>query len=494
MNRPRLCLSTTLLVTVSSSSLLRSSSSSSKLRHSNPSNEDNHPHCSHLQSLLETSVHSHGCLSIQPVPTPTSSHGYPGLSSTSDPCNMFEPGSRTHEQTLQEMGLNALKQMYEKTESNLCEELIERMLPTLLNDDTFTTSSSFPVGAFTASKLSDCHKLKTKKEEMDEMWRTALRESTFVQSDVDAVTSAAAEQTETTETSGEVETRQLGNSATEGVSGAAEESASGTAEEGASGAAAEEPVAEDSSGSGSAGDATAVEESATEGASGAAGEDEDADKGTSNTNVQQADIEETSTEETNTNTPNQTRFQTTSSKSTSIDKSNELEKDEMEAEQKENVEEARREKVAAEQRIAYAKTLRKQVEDLEKQVEQENVAFLQVHERSLTPDWWSNDEIECEKRVDNLQKIDFNESAAEYDQLNTQCTVARAELKTYIRNELSKPNKEIQPVELQTFLNTQNLPIDIDKGICHLFKSTSIAGAVVQGGTSNCPKCPKCNC
>ena len=464
---------------------------------------------------------------------------------------MFEPGSRTHEQTLQEMGLNALKQMYEKTESNLCEELIERMLPTLLNDDTFTTSSSFPVGAFTASKLSDCHKLKTKKEEMDEMWRTALRESTFVQSDVDAVTSAAAEQTETTETSGEVETRQLGNSATEGVSGAAEESASGTAEEGASGAAAEEPVAdadsgsgsagdataveesategasgaaedsasgtaeegasgaaeegasgaaaeepvaEDSSGSGSAGDATAVEESATEGASGAAGEDEDADKGTSNTNVQQADIEETSTEETNTNTPNQTRFQTTSSKSTSIDKSNELEKDEMEAEQKENVEEARREKVAAEQRIAYAKTLRKQVEDLEKQVEQENVAFLQVHERSLTPDWWSNDEIECEKRVDNLQKIDFNESAAEYDQLNTQCTVARAELKTYIRNELSKPNKEIQPVELQTFLNTQNLPIDIDKGICHLFKSTSIAGAVVQGGTSNCPKCPKCNC
>ena len=61
------------------------------------------------------------------------------------------------------------------------------------------------------------------------------------------MTSAAAEQTETTETSGEVETRQLGNSATEGVSGAAEESASGTAEEGASGAAAEEPVAEDSS-------------------------------------------------------------------------------------------------------------------------------------------------------------------------------------------------------------------------------------------------------
>ena len=368
-------------------------------------------HCSHLHSLFlnlhesskmttSISTYTHGCMSLTQGPD-----------DKEDPCNMFEPGSKQHTETLQEMGLNALKQQYENTETALCSEIIDRMMPSILNDDAVTQSSNFPAGVFKASSLKECYELKQTQTKLDHMWRTAIQESKYVQSDV--------------ETGDQEEKKDDGGN--EGVQ--MEDSVSGTP--------------------------TSIEAEA------------EAD---GNTNAN-ANAREDSTA----SATHEARFHAARNV---VDKGAELEHAEIAAERKENIEEARRERLAAKQQRDYAKALHHQVVELERQVKDGNdVVSTPTHaptflELSGSPtSWWSDDESECEDRVNKLTSIDYNQLRDDYDQLNSKCTDAQAELKQFIRMQLSQPRKNVEPPELQVFFSTQGLPVNLDQGLCNLYQN-----------------------
>jgi hypothetical protein len=76
---------------------------------------------------------------------------YPTLKETG-PCSVFDKGVKTTEQRVADLGYQSLKKMYESTEDQVCHQLIQRILPLLLADVPVLLSKGFPSGVFASGQ------------------------------------------------------------------------------------------------------------------------------------------------------------------------------------------------------------------------------------------------------------------------------------------------------------------------------------------------------
>ena len=140
--------------------------------------KDRSDHCPKLQNLLE--IH------LQKMKT-SSCIGLPNSigADEKDPCQVFDVGTTYTGQGkhLEIMGLDALKNQYENTETSMCNLLIERILPSILANNSITESKKFPQQQDPGQQninVRECFELKKSKKALDEMWKSAVTEGKYI--------------------------------------------------------------------------------------------------------------------------------------------------------------------------------------------------------------------------------------------------------------------------------------------------------------------------